>query len=98
MDFKYDGGFGKGGTASLFINDKKSGRDGSTRPWVDVFGVESLDVGMDNGSPVSENYEPPCAYAGTIKKITINIQPSTLSASDLQVVRDAERAAALGIE
>jgi arylsulfatase len=53
---------------------------------------------MDNGSPVSEAYQPPFAYGGIIKKVTINIQPSTLTASEQQTVRDAERAAALSIE
>jgi arylsulfatase len=53
---------------------------------------------MDTGSPVSEAYEPPFAYAGTIKKVRINIQPPNLSASDQQTVRDAQRAAALTIE
>jgi hypothetical protein len=53
---------------------------------------------MDNGSPVSEAYQSPFAYGATIKKVTINIRPSSLSASDQQSVRDEERAAALGIE
>jgi hypothetical protein len=53
---------------------------------------------MDNGSPVSEAYQPPFAYGGTINKVTINIQPSTLSASDQQAVRDGETAALLAIE
>ena len=98
VDFKYDGGIGKGGTATLFVNEKKvaEGRIGKTCP--SRFGAESFDVGMDNGSPVSEAYEPPFAYAGTIKKVEINIQPPTLSASDQQTVRDMERAAVLAIE
>jgi arylsulfatase len=98
VDFKYDGGIGKGGTASLFINDKKVGEGRIDKTVPGRFGAESFDVGMDNGSPVSENYEPPFAYAGTIKTVKINIQPTTLSASDRQKVRDAERAAAMGIE
>jgi arylsulfatase len=98
VDFKYDGGIGKGGTLSIFINDKKvaEGRIEKTCP--SRFGAESFDIGMDNGSPVSEAYEPPFAYAGTIKKVTINLQPSTLNASDRQAVDDAERAAAMAIE
>ena len=98
LDFKYDGGIGKGGTVVLFINEKKvsEGRIEKTCP--SRFGAESFDVGMDNGSPVSEAYEPPFAYGGTIKKVTINIQPSTLSASDQQAVRDGETAAELAIE
>jgi len=53
---------------------------------------------MDTGSPVSEVYEPPFAYSGTIKKVTITLQPSALGASDHQTVSDMERAAALTIE
>jgi hypothetical protein len=53
---------------------------------------------MDNGSPVSENYRAPFAYAGTIKKVEIHIAPSTLSARDQEKVRNAERDAAMAIE
>jgi arylsulfatase len=62
------------------------------------FGAESFDVGMDNGSPVSEDYQPPFAYAGTIKKVEIHIAPSALSASAQRMVRNAERKAAMAIE
>jgi hypothetical protein len=47
---------------------------------------------------VSEAYEPPFAYAGTIKKVEIVIQPPNLNATDQQSVREMERAAALTIE
>jgi len=97
VDFKYDGGVGKGGTASIFINDKKigEGRIESTCP--SRFGPESFDVGMDNGSPVSAAYEGPFAYTGTIKKVEIRISPA-LSASDQRTVRFAELKAFMGIE
>jgi arylsulfatase len=98
VDFKYDGGIGKGGTATLFINDKKVGEGRVEKTCPSRFGAESFDVGMDNGSPVSEAYEPPFAYAGTIKNVEIKIQDRTLSASDQQAVRDMERVAALTIE
>jgi hypothetical protein len=99
VDIKYDGGgIGKGETASLFINDKKVGEGRIDKSVPGRFGNETLDVGMDNGSPVSEAYQPPFAYAGTIKKVSITIEPSTLSASDQRTVRDEERAAALTIE
>jgi hypothetical protein len=62
------------------------------------FGNETFDVGMDNGSPVSEAYEPPFTYAGTIKTVKINIQPSASSANDLQRIGDAERDVSMGIE
>jgi arylsulfatase len=98
-DFKYDGGgIGKGGIATLFINDKKVGAGRIEKTCLSRFGAESFDVGMDSGSPVSEAYESPFAYPGTIKKVTINIQPSALSASDQQAVRDAAGAAMMTIE
>jgi len=53
---------------------------------------------MDNGSPVSENYQPPFPYAGTLEKVEINIASPALSESDQEKVRNEERAAALGIE
>ena len=62
------------------------------------FGAESFDIGMDNGSPVSEAYKPPFAYGGIIKTVKIKIQPSALSASEQQSMRDAEREVAIGLE
>jgi hypothetical protein len=64
LDFKYDGGLGKGGTASLFLNDKKVGEGRIEKTCPSRFGAENLDVGMDNGSPVSEDYQAPFAYRG----------------------------------
>jgi hypothetical protein len=99
VDFKYDGGgFGKGGTAALFINDKRVGEGRIEKTCPSRFGAESFDVGMDNGSPVSENYQAPFAYAGTIKKVEIHIQPSALKASDKRKIRDGELGAARVIE
>ena len=53
---------------------------------------------MDNGSPVSENYRSPFAYAGTIDKVDIHIAPLTLSAGEQQKIRDAEHKSAMAIE
>lgn len=83
---------------SLFINDKKVGDGRIDKSVPSRFGNETFDVGMDNGSPVSEAYQPPFAYSGTIKKISITLEPSTLSASDQRMVRDQQRAAAFTIE
>jgi arylsulfatase len=99
LDFKYDGGgLGKGGTAALFINDKKVGEGRIEKTVPSRFGAESFDVGMDNGSPVSENYQPPFAYAGTIKKVEIKIQPPALKASDKRKIREEQVSAAIVIE
>jgi arylsulfatase len=82
VEFKYDGGgIGKGAMVALFINDKKVGEGRIDKSVPGRFGPESFDIGMDNGSPVSEAYEGPFAYGGTIKKVEIHIAPA-LSASD----------------
>jgi hypothetical protein len=99
VDFKYDGGgIGKGGTATIFINDKKVGEGRIDKTCLSRFGAESLDVGMDSGSPVSEDYQPPFAYSGTIKKVNIHVSPANLNASDQEKVHHAERDAEMAME
>jgi hypothetical protein len=53
---------------------------------------------MDNGSPVSEAYEPPFAYGGTIKTVKIRIQSPVFNASEQQSISAAEREVMLGME
>jgi arylsulfatase len=98
VDFKYDGGVGKGGTAALFINGKQVAENRVEKTCPSRFGPENFDVGMESGSPVSEDYRPPFAYTGVIKKVQIRIAPSKLSASDQEKVRNAKRDAAIAIE
>jgi hypothetical protein len=50
-------------------------------------GNTGLRIGQDNKSPVSENYEPPFAFTGTIRRVEIR-HPEYLTQAD-------ERAAAL---
>jgi arylsulfatase len=59
LEFAYDGGgLGKGGTASLFIDGEAvgSGRVGMTEPF--IASAETVDVGVDVGSPTSPDYGP----------------------------------------
>jgi arylsulfatase A-like enzyme len=100
MEFHYDGGgLGKGGTATLSVNDKKVGsvRIDQTS-WGRFSADETFDVGEDAGSPVSEAYSSPNPYTGTIKKVVIDTQPAHLTAAEQQTVRDLEREAALATE
>src|SRR6185436_4665290 len=98
VDFKYDGGIGGGGTTTLFINDKKVGEGRIEKTCPSRFGGESLDVGMDNGYPVSEEYQSPFAFTGIIKKVEIHISPSNLNQTDNEKLRRAERDTAMAIE
>jgi hypothetical protein len=75
LDFAYDGGgFGKGGTGTLFVNGRRvaSGRIERTAP---VFFTidESFDVGTDTGSAVGD-YPPYDAFTGTIRKISVELE------------------------
>ncbi|MGI9318719.1 MAG: arylsulfatase, partial [bacterium] len=73
FDFAYDGGgWGKGGTGTLSLNDKKvgEGRIEKTVPFLYAFD-ESFDVGEDWGTPVSPTYKVPFKFSGTIKQVTI---------------------------
>jgi arylsulfatase len=78
-DAKADGvAFGKGslakGVGRLFVNGTKVGEaqlshfgsfDGST--------TESLDIGSDSGSPVSDKYASPFTFTGKIDKVTVDL-------------------------
>jgi arylsulfatase len=95
LDFKYDGGgVGKGGTAALFVNDKKVAEGRVDKTVLGRFSAdETFDVGMDTGSPVSTAYQSPFKFAGTLKKVEIDFVPETLDAQDQEAVRNAEGAA-----
>jgi arylsulfatase A-like enzyme len=77
LDFKYDGGgVGKGGTATLYVNDQNVGesRIEKTQPY--VFSGEGEDVGEDLETPVTEDYkEGDNKFTGTIDKVTIAETP-----------------------
>jgi hypothetical protein len=73
FDFAYDGGgAGKGGTGTLSVNDKQvaDGRIDKTVPV--VFSTDdTFDVGADWGTPVTPTYQPPFAFTGTLKQVTV---------------------------
>lgn len=101
MEFRYDGGgLGKGGTVSLFVNDKKvaAGRLDATI-WTGKYSAdETFDIGADTGSPVSDDYASPNRFTGNIKKVVIDSAPANLTAAEQQKLQDMERAARLATE
>jgi len=100
MEFHYDGGgVGKGGTATLFVNDKKvgEGRIENTAPGR-FTADETFDIGEDTGSPVSDAYSSPNRFTGTIKKVEIDTQPAKLSATDQQKLQSMEQKTRLATE
>jgi len=98
-DFKYDGGgIGKGGTLTLYVNDKQVGAGRIDKTVYGRYGTDTFDVGMDTGSPVSEAYTAPFAYTGTIRKVEITLKPGALTARDLEQVDAARRQAQMTMD
>jgi arylsulfatase len=75
LDFAYDGnGRGKGGTATLFIKDKKVGTARIEHTEANIFSADdTADVGMDEGTNVSSAYKAhDNKFTGTIEKVRID--------------------------
>jgi arylsulfatase len=100
MEFRYEGGgLGKGGTAALFVNDRKVGEGRIARTaWLRFSADETFDIGEDTGSPVSAAYASPNRFTGTIKKVEIVTQPPNLSGADEEMLRTTERKARLATQ
>jgi arylsulfatase len=78
LDFACDGGgLGKGGTATLSVDGKMASRGRIARTTANVFSVdEGADVGSDEDTPVSEDYQAgaPSRFTGKIRKVTIEVK------------------------
>lgn len=78
MEFAYDGGgVGKGGVATLFVNDVKvaSGRIERTQAFA-FSADETAGVGVDDATPVTNDYkEGENAFSGQINKVTVEVKP-----------------------
>ncbi|MCC7086225.1 MAG: arylsulfatase [Pirellulales bacterium] len=76
-EFHYDGGgMGKGGTLSIFVNGKKVGEGRIKQTQGITLGLGgALDIGEDTGSAVDDAYTPPFRFNGTIKQVTVDLQP-----------------------
>jgi arylsulfatase len=78
FDFKYDGGLGKGGTASISSGNSTlaSGRIDRTLPFR-LSLDETLDCGEDTGTPVTEDYaqKMPFKFSGELKQAVIRLNP-----------------------
>jgi arylsulfatase len=81
LDFRYDGdGIGKGGLLALTVDGKEvaNGKLARTIPFR-VSADETLDIGEDTGTPVSEDYHVPFKFNGTLNKVVIDLGEAKLS-------------------
>jgi len=75
-EFAYDGGgLGKGGMARLYANDAlvAEGRIEATVP-LGFTADETLDVGIDTGTPAADTYEGAFPFTGKIGTVTFNLK------------------------
>ena len=96
MEFTYDGGgMGKGGTATLYIDGKKTGEVKVPRTAAIVFSADDgCDVGMDTAAPVSEDYGPRGnEFTGRVKGVQIAIAEAARSSDHLVTPEEAWRVA-----
>ncbi len=96
--FDYDGGgLGKGASVSLLVSDTAvaSGRIERTVPFRFSMSGETLDVGVDTGSPVAP-YGHAFRFTGRIDRIDVSVRPRP---ADLAAaIAEAEVRAALGAQ
>jgi arylsulfatase A-like enzyme len=73
-ELAYDGGgIGKGGTVSLYVNGDKvgEGRVDKTVPF--IFSEETMDVGHDTGTPVTDDFPADNAFTGKVEWVDVSI-------------------------
>ena len=99
VEFKYDGGgLAKGGTVTLFVNDKKVGEG---RVEKTIYGRFSADETFDTGLrrvTGSSLYQSPFKFTGVINRIEIDIAPAKLSAAEQEQIEKANKAVAAAAE
>lgn len=82
-EFAYDGGgIGKGGTGKILVDGKTVAEGRIERTQGMIFSLdESADVGMDNATPVLEDYKAPHGvFAGKVNKVTVDVTPANKNA------------------
>ena len=86
---------GKGGSVALFVDGKKVGEGKVAATAAMVFSADDgCDVGVDNGSPVSPDYEARGnAFNGTVKGVQLAIAEDAVSVDHLVSPEDAVRIA-----
>ena len=88
VDFKYDGpGLGKGGTVTLTVDGQKvaEGKLERTIPFR-ISADETLDIGEDAGTPVSEAYHVPFRFTGKLLRVAIKLGEEKLTAEDQKAI------------
>ena len=83
-EFAYDGGgLGKGGVGTILVNGQKVAEGRIEHTQCCVYSTdEGADVGADEDTPVSEDYQVPFKFTGTIDKVTIELKKMKMADKD----------------
>ncbi len=92
--------YGGGGTGRLFVNGDKAGQAKFEHVVPARYSAtETFDIGMDLGDPVSELYEAPFPFNGTIENVTISIESqAALTEETARKLKERSHAVARAIE
>ncbi|HSE94506.1 MAG TPA: sulfatase/phosphatase domain-containing protein, partial [Methylomirabilota bacterium] len=69
-----EAGPGKPATVKLFVNGRQTGEGRVEKTVPFRYSVEPFDVGMDNVSPVSDEYKSPFTFKGRIEQVVIEVR------------------------
>jgi arylsulfatase len=69
-----EAGPGKPAMVKLYVNGKQTGEGRVEKTVPFRYSVEPFDVGVDNVSAVSEEYQPPFAFKGRIEQVVIEVK------------------------
>ena len=102
FSFKYDeGGIGKGGTGTLFVDGNQVAQGAIPRTIaVRVSFDETFDIGEDTGTPVVEDYvdKMPFRFTGTLKRFVVILEPQKLTDEERKSLREAEAKARMAVQ
>jgi arylsulfatase len=102
LDFRYDGpGYGKGGTGTLTVDGREVAQGKIERTIPVRFSLdETMDVGMDTGTPVIEDYvnKMPFKFTGVLQKVVVELGKSGLAAADVKELKEKTDETALAVE
>jgi hypothetical protein len=75
MEFAYDGGgLGKGGDVTLFVDGDKVGQGRVEHTVPMIFSAdETLDVGRDSATPVSDDHGPDNGFTGRVRWVQLDV-------------------------